>query len=45
VVVRIATQPVTRDSDGKTLLLVEGYCGSSDRPLVSQVVEPPDDDE
>jgi hypothetical protein len=28
-----------------TLLLVEGYCGDRDRPLVTQLVEPPDDEE
>jgi hypothetical protein len=43
-VVRIPSQTVVRESDGRTLLLVEGYCGDRDRPLVTQVVERPDDD-
>lgn len=40
VVVKIRTTPVVRDSDARTMLVVEGWCGDSDTPILLQVVDP-----
>lgn len=40
VVVKVRTTEVVRDTDDETVLLVEGWCGDSDTPILMQVVDP-----
>lgn len=45
VVVRLRSTWIVRESDGRTLLLVEAWCGDEQRPIFMQVVDPSDDEE
>lgn len=44
-VIRLRTIVVIRESDARTFLLIEAWCGDADRPILLQVVDPSDHEE